>query len=92
MEPLKYMEVRWAFTGDQFSIYDDFVKNTLNNGESHFLLKTYSISPIPGFMRQVDQECSIVEAKDSFVRSDNLYMVIATLQIHDTNVSTIPKI
>jgi len=69
-DPIKYVDVVWNFTEDQFSTFKSYFETELENGTLSFIIELFG----------TDTEVFFFDCSYSFSRSDNLFSVQAFLQ------------
>lgn len=79
LEPVKSLDVVWALTRDQFDTFKTFFADELVNGSLSFVIEIFG----------EDQEMAFLDSRYTFARSDNLFMVSATLEYASTELPAV---
>lgn len=82
-EPLDVLEVEWNFTQDQFNTFVSFFDTDLENGSLPFQLTTPSSGDSS---QEITRDLAFMGGSYSFSRQDNLFTVVASLEVTEETV------
>lgn len=85
-----YIQATWHFTEDEFDRFKMWFEETLINGEVAFSMETYDESVNAGEVEEITWELLFAEGNYSFSHSDNLYQVLALLEVVSFSQQSIP--
>jgi len=82
LAPATFINLQWAFEGDQFLTFEDFFKEDLHQGEESFIICYREPTSVENVFRSVEAEVAFVDSEPYlFEEDDSTFSVKAVLEI-----------